>query len=139
MASRQVAFVFSTELTVNISGFCSESYLPHNRGFDTFNGLYVGDMKSEDSKRLYKRKSRNKPKPGSMFDSVSYGEKISELLSQDQSKDRPFLIYFAPLTKVYPNQRNSFQEIIEARREKIAQLDQAVDLVRRFARSQAAI
>ena len=74
-----------------------------------------------------------------MFDSVSYGEKISELLSQDQSKDRPFLIYFAPLTKVYPDPRNSIQDIIVARREKIAQLDQAVDLVRMFARSQAGI
>ena len=74
-----------------------------------------------------------------MFDSVSYGEKISELLSKDQSKDRPFFIYFAPLTKVYPNQRNSFEEIVNKRREKISQLDQAVDLVRRFVRSKGVI
>ena len=67
-----------------------------------------------------------------MFDSLSYGEKISELLYQDQSKNRPFLIYFAPLTKVYPNQRNPFQDIIKERREKISQLDQAVDLVKVF-------
>ena len=67
-----------------------------------------------------------------MFDSLSYGEKISELLYQDQAKNRSFLIYFAPLTKVYPNQRNPFQDIIKERREKISQLDQAVDLVKVF-------
>ena len=117
--------------------------MPLNRGFDTFNGLYVGDeedFKSEKKniekgwKRLYKSNNKTN-RHDSMFDSVSYGEKISELLYQDQRKDRPFLIYFAPLTKVYPNQRNSFQDIIKERREKISQLDQAVDLVRAFIRS----
>ena len=69
-----------------------------------------------------------------MFDSVSYGEKISKLISQEKRKDRPFLIYFAPLTKVYPNQRHSFKEMIKERRAKISQLDKAVDLVRAFVR-----
>ena len=85
-------------------------------------------------RRLYKSNNKTN-RHHSLFDSVSYGEKISELLYQDQRKDRPFLIYFAPLTKVYPNQRNSFQDIIKERRKKISQLDQAVDLVRAFVRS----
>ena len=119
-------------------GFCSESYLPLNRGFDTFNGLYVGDEEDFNQERkntekgwrgLYKTKNRS-DKHESMFDSISYGEKISELIQQDQSKDRPFLIYFAPLTKVYPDQRYSIQEVVQERKEKISQLDQAVDMVR---------
>ena len=139
MASRQVALAVSTELKIKISGFCSESYLPPNRGFDTFNGLYVGDEEDfneerKNTKKGWRRlyKSNKHYNHDSMFDSVSYGEKISELLFQNQTKDRPFLIYFAPLTKVYPNQRNSFQEIILERRKKISQLDQAVDLVSWF-------
>ena len=129
-------------LSMNISGFCSESYLPLNRGFDTFNGLYIGDEEDFNQERkniekgwrgLYKNKNRS-DKHETMFDSLSYGEKISELIHQDQSKDRPFFIYFAPLTKVYPNQRNSFEEIIMKRKEKISQLDQAVDMVRTIVR-----
>ena len=128
-------------------GFCSESYLPHNRGFDTFNGLYVGDEEDFNKerkntekgwRRLYKG-NNDYNKHDSMFDSVSYGEKISKLISQEKRKDRPFLIYFAPLTKVYPNQRNSFKEIIKERRAKISQLDKAVDLVRASVRSTSSI
>ena len=116
-------------------GFCSQSYLPVNRGFHTFNGLYIGDQEdfSEERKNIqkgwkYLYKSNIDDDHDSMFDSLAYGEKISKLLLQ-QKDENPFFIYFAPLTKVYPKKGNPGNVIFE-RKNKIRELDQAIELVR---------
>ena len=115
------------------SGFCSESYLPTNRGFDTFDGLYVGDQEDASKERgniqkgwknLYKKNKRNN-NHDSMFDSLAYGDKISKLLWK-RNKENPFFIYFAPLTKVYPDKKENAKDVIDERRKKIYELDQAI-------------
>ena len=65
-----------------------------------------------------------------MFDSLAYGDKISKLLLQ-QKDDKPFFIYFAPLTKVYPK-KGKEKNVVSVRKKKIQELDQALELVKIF-------
>ena len=63
-----------------------------------------------------------------MFDSLVYGKKISRLLKENKNQENPWFIYFAALTKVYPQDSKS-KDIVRQRRQKIKELDSALELV----------
>jgi len=132
-------------------GFCSEAYTPLKRGFDTYDGLFIGDeedLANEESdiisaKRklkkgwttLYFQKQGNKSLsheeavPYSKFSSIDYASKTESLLKNDLKPKQPFFIYLSLLTKVYPNSMDPSKGIIEERRTKISEMDEAVKKV----------
>ena len=125
-------------------GFCSEAYTPLKRGFDTFDGLFVGDeadLANESSdtterkyekgwKALYKKKKKSvEEKPQySKFNSEDYATK-TEILLKERTKNSPFFIYLSLLTKVYPKGQDHNKDIIKERKNKISEMDKAIKKV----------
>jgi len=135
-------------------GFCSEAYTPLKRGFDTYDGLFIGDeedlaneeSEAESAKRklkkgwktVYFRTHGNKSSLAgknssqySKFSSIDYASKTENLLKNEIMKEnlstkQPFFIYLSLLTKVYPNTMNPSKNIVHERRKKISEMDRAV-------------
>ena len=138
-------------------GFCSESYTPLNRGFDTFDGLFIGDEEDLANEESLVNPSKRKLKKGwktvffrktsinstvqgentgkySKFSSLDYARKTEDLLKnqitkKNLSNQQPFFIFLSLLTKVYPNTMNPSKNIIDERRKKISEMDKAVKKV----------
>ena len=126
-------------------GFCSKEYTPLQRGFDTFDGLYIGDDEDyrndakivTEQRKLSKRKKKplnfNSFNDGvkrsdiySKFSSLDYASKMKTLLGTKTNLTQPFFIYMSLLTKVYPKEVDLSSSIIEERKTKIQEMDEAV-------------
>jgi len=98
-------------------GFCSDQYVPTNRGFNNFEGLYVGDEEDDIMESVKKRKI---PK----YDTEVYTEKAIKLIKDNT--DQPFFIYLSLFTKAYPKELVSKQTLKELRLKKIQDMDFAL-------------
>ena len=112
-----------------------------NRGFHTFDGLYVGDAEDYNNKnaecktknsRKRKRKNLSATRAGPKFNSITYAAKAVHVLRIISKRNNPFFFYLALLTKVYPKTRERSQDIVAARLKKIKELDLAVKKVPNF-------
>ena len=105
-------------------GFCSESYTPLKRGFDTYYGLFTGDedvtqkhnydqhrtprkLSPKAKKELKLNKLKRRKLTGNPFkvklNSKIYSKKAAEII-MSAGKSDPFFIYVALFTKSYPKQ-----------------------------------
>jgi len=127
-------------------GFCSEAYTPLKRGFDTYDGLFIGDEEdlANESREIkpnkkgwmtiYFKKFRNgtseskKQQHLSKFSSVDYATKVENVLKK-RTKNDPFFIYLSLLTKVYPKGKDRSKDIIKERKNKISEMDLATKMV----------
>jgi len=115
-------------------GFCSEHYLPTNRGFNTFSGLYVGDAIKTLKARLRSRGlPKNKVKQilkkkqkSNFYSTSSYVNEALEIIKENQNQS--FFMYLSLFTKVYPTEdnKNSKKSYTELRYEKIEEMDKEV-------------
>ena len=107
-------------------GFCSEEYLPTNRGFDTFFGFYTG---SEDY-YLHSRASSTPPitrgydlrdqdvvalAGNGTYSAHLFSSRAVRIIEQQAGSDRPMFLYLAlqsvhsPLQVLYRHWRLSFR------------------------------
>ena len=136
-------------------GFCSESYTPLRRGFDTYYGLFVGDDEgdiertkastkgkksfserkkkykkkfafSKKKKKFNKRRKKDKASPSPKLDSKSYSQKAIDIIKSSSDK-KPFFIYLALFTKSYPREVKKLRgNKIESRINKIREMDDSM-------------
>ena len=117
-------------------GFCSEAYTPLRRGFDTYDGPFIGDDEEDLDEESNITSAKRKLKKGraNKFDSNVYASKTETLLKNKVKTKQPFFIYLSLITKVYPKSKDHSQSIINARITKISEMDAAVNKVLKLSR-----
>lgn len=112
-------------------GFCSEAYTPLKRGFDTYDGPFIGDDEEDMGKEynITSRKRKLKKVQANKFSSIVYASKTEKLLENKVDTKQPFFIYLSLITKVYPKSKDPSESIINARLTKISEMDEAVKKV----------
>lgn len=107
-------------------GFCSEQYVPTNRGFDYFSGLYVGDTVEEQNAKSDIREE---------YETNYFSKKAVEIIKK--SKHQPFFLYMSLFTKAYPRESTKYQTLAQLRYQKIKDMDTAVNKIVKALKSTA--
>ena len=107
-------------------GFCSDSYTPVRRGFDTFDGLYVGDEDDMDEEELSEEAARHLRVDQRQFDRKL---KRLDLFSPNNKKKKQKKKLKQPLRN--PKTGNFYNQTLQEEFDSLAYAAKAVKLIQK--------